>query len=533
LKNDIDNNNKNETKALEIQDNLRNGIYKIDINLREFAKFMELMELHFPEFSDVFIGKNEKLLLSIENYNKQLINLSNDSNNRKINKRIVQFINQIPNKIIPLIKNIELNINNFFTKYYKRIKAEEEKKKGQMKQDDEDKAKILKNLKKAQEKAERAEHGDANASPIPRYICRMIVQGVLKYFDISIIPDHDRYPFLKKQYEILVDISNGINFTVIDNNLLNSFKNIVRDNPPTQGTIISGDACVDEITKMVKQPNISIINNAADLNEIGIDKSKFPTKLLCPPSSILDGMATCSYIMAKTRDNNIVEESMYFSLKSTKHYYNGYSHLNPDGDTIVIGFECGQIVSVRGVPDINPFKQTQLSKSNTLTASVVFKKVCDALSDKYKELSLIDTIQQKSIEEKRIIYSELLLGKEAFLDIVKLSAMKNIGDFFQQINMIAKNGGFAKLSVPQFAESKTIIGTNNDRPAAVIGMIMAMHTKNQDVIRTNLLIGYLHGKNSVFYKSNEVAMSYAAAANSKKKGGSKRVKKHTRKKIKN
>ena len=510
---------------INIKDKLNDKLNDKPSYLDEFEKFIKLMNSHYPE--NVLKIKKDKLLSSIEKFNNFCVSLSKES---KKTTRIDNFVKNIPNKIRPLIKDIESNIDSFFTSYYNRIKAEEEK---INKKDDEDKAKMLKNFKKAQEKAERAEHGDATASPIPRYICRMIVQGVLKYFDISNIPIPDRGPFLQKQYEILVDISNGKNITRIDNNLLDFFKTSVRARPPRQGTIISGDACVEEITKMVKQPNISIINNAGDLNEIGIDKSKFRDKLLCPPSSILDGMATCSYIMAKTRDNNIVEESMYFSLKSTKHYYNGYSHLQDDKNTIVIGFECGQVVSVIDVSNITSFKQTQLSKSNTLTASVVFKTVCDALSDKYKELSRIDTIQ-KSIEEKRIIYSELLLGPKAFLDIVKLSAMKNIGDFFQQINMIAKNGGFARQDVPKFAESKTIIGTNHDRPAAVIGMIMAMHTLNREVLRTNLLIGYLHGKNSVFYKRNAGAMSYAAAVKiSKKKGGSKRVKKHTRKKIKN
>jgi hypothetical protein len=491
-----------------------------DYIIRYFDNFVALMK-------DTKVSKNKKkLIAAIDVYNNGI-----DYYIKILKPPRLESINNTMNRHK---ENVLASLKLFFYDTYAEFRQKEFKE-TMLKQVQSIKAKEReksreKALKKAQEVQDRASHGDASASPVPRYVCQLIVKGLLAYFKYDeLSEEQQKQHFLKKQHKILEDISIGKNITTIDKNLIGFVRgyytepqNIVKEG--ISGLVIKGEKCIKELKSIVKQKTTKIINNSSDLNAIDINKSDFPNKLLCPPSSILDGMATCSHDKAKTKDHNIVEDSMYFRLESESYFYNGYSHLKPDGDTIVIGFQSGLIGVENG--SFSTFKETQLSKSNTLMASVVFKNVCDALCVKYRVLST-----GEFGHDKAKVYRELLLNSYDFSDIVKLSAMKNIGDFFQQINMIAKNGGFARPDVPQFAESNTIIGTNNDRPAAVIGMIMAMHTLNRDVIRKNLLIGYLHGENSVFYKRN--AGVAAAAASSKKKGGSKRVKKHTRKKIKN
>ena len=498
-----------------------------DYIIRYFDNFVALMK-------DTKVSKNKKkLIAAIDVYNNGI-----DYYIKILKPPRLESINNTMNRHK---ENVLASLKLFFYDTYAAFRQKEFKE-TMLKQAQSIKAKEReksreKALKKAQEVQDRASHGDASASPVPRYVCQLIVKGLLEYFKYDELSEEQQeQQFLKKQHKILEDISIGKNITTIDKNLIGFVRgyytqpqNIVKEG--ISGLVIKGEKCIKELKSIVKQKTTKIINNSSDLNAIDINKSDFPNKLLCPPSSILDGMATCSHDKAKTKDHNIVEDSMYFRLESESYFYNGYSHLKPDGDTIVIGFQSGIIGVENG--SFSTFKETQLSKSNTLMASVVLKKVCDALCVKYKVLST-----GKFGHDKARVYRELLLKSSDFSDIVILSAMKNIGDFFQQINMIAKNGGFATIQ-QKFAESNTIIGTNNDRPAAVIGMIMAMHTLNRDVIRKNLLIGYLHGENTVFYKSKAVIISYApAAATSKKKrdskkGGSKRVKNHTRKKIKN
>ena len=287
--------------------------------------------------------------------------------------------------------------------------------------------------------------------------------------------------------------------------------------------------------KLLAKGNTKIINNAADLNEIGVNKEiterySYKNTLLCPPSSILDGMATCSYNMAYStgRDKNLVPGSMYFRLSSPSFFYDGYSNLHKDENTIDIGFSGGYTNNANGEMRFGPvIKQTKLATADILVAINVFKDVCNALCSIYKEMEGIDL---GDIAERKKIYEEILLNRGHFINIIKLSALKNIGDLFQQINMIMKNGGFESPYPKKFdlAEENTIIGTNNDRPAAVFGMIAAIEAQNKEALRKNFAIGYLHAASSVFYFSKPLTVGLKGGKKTKKRI-TKKKKKKTRK----
>jgi len=465
-----------------------------------------------------------------EGNTQKIKNMKSSINKSKLKLKGLKAISNLTNtKIIAQVTSIKRSLNDFFFKFYDELK------------------KYLIGLKQKEKVLESAKAPKVGKEVDPskltteeldmtNVICQMVVKGVLEFFpnDVSIIgtPDtKNQEDFLNLQHGILIELAEGRRFSTLDDTLIENFKKIYKSE-------IKADTA-DVIRKIKSFPKEKhVINNAAELSLLDFTNNN----LLCPPSSIVDSMPTCSYNKSITTDSNFVPKSMYFRLESPSYYYQGYSTLvntkiagqGPPSDfdfDLVVGFDAGY---TDGVNFIGPkFKRTKLKTADILKAVVVFGQVCNEV------IRLWSSIDLKTPDIKRV-QTELFQNSKAFIDIVQIGAFKNIGDLFQQINMIALYGAFVSDSKPgyqgikvdlrgnnrqlfqtnpsYFNEEHLIIGMNNDRPAAVFGMVAAIETKTYDKLRKNMLIGFMHehtlkskdgdkskeevNSSSVFYSNN-------------------------------
>lgn len=520
-----------------------------DLNVTLFEQLLKDAEgIQTKQSLDDFITTLKRIdydaiqikMLSYYDSGKKTKNVEYIISNIQKSKLKLQNLNVISNltrtKIIAQVTSIKRSLNDFFFKFYDELKKYviglEQKKaaKGLSSAKNPEVGKDVDPLKLTKEE-----------SDMTNVICQMVVKGVLEFFpnDVSIIGTTDttnQKNFLSLQHGILNELSEGKGFSNLDDRLIDGFKDIYRTEIKADPTTLLKDEVIRKIGSFIN--NKHVINNAAELSLLGFDNKQ----LLCPPSSIVDSMPTCSYNKSITTDSNFVPKSMYFRLESPSYYYQGYSTLvntktlaqagaPSDFDfDLVVGFDAGYR---DGVNFIGPkFKRTKLKTADILKAVVVFGQVCNEV------IRLWSSIDSTTPNIKRV-QTELFQNSKAFIDIVQIGAFKNIGDLFQQINMIALNGAFVSDSSKQgyqgikvrdsginnklfqtnpsyFNEDNLIIGMNNDRPAAVFGMVAAIETTTPQFLRKNMLIGFMHehteksggsvNSSSVFYSNKYSSM---------------------------
>ena len=185
-----------------------------------------------------------------------------------------------------------------------------------------------------------------------------------------------------------------------------------------------------------------VINNAANITR------NFQLKSFCPYTSILDGMSQCSWKSAELNNESLESGNMNFIIRNEdkSKFYNGTMEIL-DKNNVKIGLNIKL-----NKCDIVHYEKIQMN-SDSLVAHVVLRKTLDSIisyideaRNSYKNRFLY---AEKDIFQKlfEIGVNELSLEKSShhksiFTIFFKNILFKGIGDIFQEINAIAKYGGY-------------------------------------------------------------------------------------------
>lgn len=281
--------------------------------------------------------------------------------------------------------------------------------------------------------------------------------------------------------------------------------------------------------------NNYVINNAAPIGDL-------ENVAFCPYTSIIDGMFQCSW--GKDSFSNTEYGNMDFKILSDNNkdlYYNGILSINNKSskkNNYPLNINISLDVKLPFVQIMNN-KNVDISKANELKAHVVLKNTL---------INIIKYIEKLKISDRDIIFknNEIFYNlfdyginnkNEIFKIIYQEILFKGVGDLFQEINAVAKYGGY-KMDNTYFTD-KNILSykeTNgnqvrcfcaNDRPSGTRYIFMLTNGKENE-INTKSFGGYFSGNLEVMVKdkSNQYQCQISSTKR-KQMGGS------LRKKIKN
>jgi hypothetical protein len=257
-----------------------------------------------------------------------------------------------------------------------------------------------------------------------------------------------------------------------------------------------------------------IINNAAAIGSL--KKYAF-----CPYTSIIDGMSTCSWKTAKT--DGIEYGNMDFKITGNDDnslYYNGFLNIpddnNYDGNYPTI-IDVGFNVNFPGFERVEGKKRVNMKNVDVLDAAVVlrntlltillsipdldYENVWDDIYNRLEEdvNDPLDATNTKQIKIYALIYREILF--------------KGVGDLFQEINAVAKYGGYTTkyicdqdiYSYPQDG-NQTRCFLANDRPSGTRFVYMLLNGQENE-INKKAFGGYYatSGEKDVLVKRSENA----------------------------
>jgi hypothetical protein len=291
---------------------------------------------------------------------------------------------------------------------------------------------------------------------------------------------------LQSQYGIIQKIIKDHKVTdSIDNKIRDAFITYVKrintqNQKPTYDDLNSIGKIID--VKRKQKNNIQVINNASPkdaLTVLGIDFATI--KHVCPISSLIDPMGSLGscFKPGVKKEKNVLSFSMNGPDTSVMNgYYEGQfivDKTNPKFVRIVFdsginGFYVHSQIDV----DITTDKIVTLSVSNT------YKRIIHRILD----------IWQRLYDNRKISPENMwsaLQGKDIYAEIISTTSSKGIGDFYQEVNSVAENGGYVDSNVVNNTDFR--IGAMGDQPSGVrAGYFLLRGNKG---IHENALAGYL------------------------------------------
>ena len=191
-----------------------------------------------------------------------------------------------------------------------------------------------------------------------------------------------------------------------------------------------------------------VINNAANIG------NSFQKRAFCPYTSILDGMSQCSWKKAKSSKESLECGNMDFVIGDVpmSTFYNGTMEIL-DENTVKIGLNI-KLSKCRIVQ-----YEKVLMNSDTLVAHVVLRKTLDSIityidnarnSSKYRylyaETDIFEKLFQIGVDDLTTTNSTNSENSShpnsIFTILFQNILFKGVGDIFQEINAIAKYGGY-------------------------------------------------------------------------------------------
>lgn len=343
--------------------------------------------------------------------------------------------------------------------------------------------------------------------------------------NFSLTPDNEYY-LLTKQIQILNNIVNKTNISTVDRDILNAFHERLADISKRIGEKRFNKT---QLETQIKATNGKfIINNAAPERVIGIYGEEYKKYYFCPLSSVIDAQATCTY---KTATNNnppdILEhpapgQSIQYKIDDNRFgdttgadYYNATILYNRD-NTVKIDVEIETIeqdaIFITRFVDLNVNKET-----TPVAATRVYSDLISIIISRWhndpaaylsgapggeiinQELSTVIPTLPNEDAKRRALW-RFLRDRVSFLEILKVSPIKNFGDLFQELAVIFKNGGIINGAnytprpgtiIPYNPDGSGLrLGLMGDRPSGLrLALLLANATGNN--INPNAYGGYL------------------------------------------
>jgi hypothetical protein len=290
--------------------------------------------------------------------------------------------------------------------------------------------------------------------------------------------------------------------------------------------------------KRTQKKIVSAINNATtkslDLLQIVESERK------CPLSSITDAQGSFGSCVNSITTEKKEYYPMDFKITNRDEsiYYKGETSFTQRGSkinsTVSFSAKIGDFVLEPSVLELEIIENKSfLGLSANTTISKVIKKIVNIWSRLFGE-------RPESITDKRM-WQELINTPTVFADLISCTAIKSVGDLFQEINSVAKNGGYLTTTggrctqcIPTtYFNNIFRIGANGDQPSGVrAGFILLKATP--DSLIPDAMAGYLSVKKdrSGFNDGSFViitANNVGGRGGTRKIGGAKQTNRKTRK----
>ncbi len=292
--------------------------------------------------------------------------------------------------------------------------------------------------------------------------------------------------FLKLQVNILHHISFAKGETTtydLDDILKKNAIDILKNNPQ----FIKSKKEINSLINISNKKQI-LINNAVALFENKIQNVK--TKTFCPLSSVLDAMPNCSPSTIVKNPETFERGVTHFIImgENNEKYFNGIMEfINNNKANIHIRIENQKYDTLEYQDNI------KISDANTLEAAPVFKNQAEYIIKCFSEIH--HHIIKENNPTKTMIWDFFFNNKGPNNshyyypnELLKIGNRKSLGDVFQEINGVCKNGAYidstnnaekykaGKDIFPHFHKSGITprIVLSNDRPSGVrIAFILA------------------------------------------------------------
>jgi len=282
---------------------------------------------------------------------------------------------------------------------------------------------------------------------------------------------------LKKEIDILYYIA-GIPLTIknadLDSNLYSFFYDNYKDYKMTERYKCS------KPTNQIND-NKYIINNASHIEASTVKEYGF-----CPYSSIIDGMSQCSWNTSEFDGREY--GNMNFKIvnknneNNTDNYYNGIINiLDNNNVNIALNIQLPNLI-------VNKTKNINITNSTGLEAWVVLKDTLIAMLKYITDANNISIFNGITANNK--IFENLIAFPDIFPIIYENILFKGVGDLFQEINAVAKNGGYIdnynaddrikKYGIPSIPDPIRLF-VANDRPSACRFMFMLINGNETEI----------------------------------------------------
>ena len=258
-----------------------------------------------------------------------------------------------------------------------------------------------------------------------------------------------------------------------------------------------------------------VINNAGSFKTIGKNLSK---KVLCPYSSIIDGMISCSYSSA-SKHNNFERGDMNFQLickeSDKNYYYNGLLNLSDKtvGDiNLKLNIQL-PLIKITSKLDLNiKDKNSPLIAHSVLNRTLksitnfIVKQEIDVRDQIFLDGKILENLFNIATDNVKkdditinipdVNYDGLNLDVDPNVNknmnifnlIFSNILQKGIGDIFQEINAVCKNGGYVDkyecgTSVLPFNEDgeQTRFFCAADRPSSCRFIFMLVNGREDQI----------------------------------------------------
>lgn len=262
--------------------------------------------------------------------------------------------------------------------------------------------------------------------------------------------------------------TNGI--SQLDDNLYEGTRKILNENVHANSHIVISPL------KRENTSSLFVINNA--VTEWNNVITPVKSKVFCPLSSILDAMSTCPPSAINNYPETMETGITHFKIIDDNDfpYFDGtMSYINKKTASISVN------INNTGYDTISyNIDNLDIETSKELAAAYVFKNQAKYIINCFSQMH--ESILSNKTPSSNTLIWDLFLNwgesnkKFTFVnELIKIGNLKSLGDVFQEINGICKNGAYVKSSYshgsdvnPHFKNEDTPrVVLSNDRPSGV------------------------------------------------------------------
>jgi len=313
----------------------------------------------------------------------------------------------------------------------------------------------------------------------------------------------------------------------IDKAIKNAFINYAETNFPNR-ILKTAQQMKTLIIAKRSRKNISTINNATtkSLDLLRIDISE----RTCPLSSITDAQGSFGSCVSDVSRDRKEYHPMDFKITNSDEtiYYEGKTSFSQRGSdinsTVSFSARVGDFVLEPSIMELSIVDGKQFVE---LSANTTIAKVMTKIVSIWTRLFG----ERPEVINDRRMWQELISTPVIFADLISCSAIKSVGDLFQEINSVAKDGGYLTASgarCPQCIPSTYFnnvfrIGANGDQPSGVrAGFILLKATPGSLI--PDAMAGYLSvNKDRDNPQFNDGSFVIVTANNAVRGGGSRKL----------